>query len=142
MKTKKAKLRWLPPSGPPILPSRPLYLIINNHHAHHSFFQLRPSPLGEENEDSVDSFSIGRRLLHGLLIEGALYAVLHPVCHSRIIKRLPLFCLCFIDSNGDGLSGWFAGCVLSYILTDSPTCKKVPPKPIGPLCPCSLQGRS
>jgi len=60
---------------------------------------LRPSPLGEENEDSVDSFSIGRRLLHGLLIEGAF--------------------------NGDGLSGWFAGCVLSYILTDSPTCKKL-----------------
>lgn len=33
----------------------------------------RPSPIADENEDSVDSFSIGRRLLHGLLIEGALY---------------------------------------------------------------------
>lgn len=60
---------------------------------------LRPSPIADGDEDSVESFSIGRRLLHGLIVEGAL--------------------------NGDGFSGWFAGCVLSYIVADSPTCKKL-----------------
>jgi hypothetical protein len=39
------------------------------------YLHNRPSPIADGDEDSVESFSIGRRLLHGLIVEGALYAL-------------------------------------------------------------------
>lgn len=32
---------------------------------------------------------------------------------------------CVLARNGDGFTGWFAGCVLAYLVADSPACKKV-----------------